>query len=66
MYGFLEKEIQTPMAQGRFTKIISAIRWIPTSRLSTKKSLSSRAFWSAGCPTHPPKDRHRALGIVLL
>ena len=38
--GYLEKGIQTPMAQGRSTKIISMIRWIRTSRLSIKKSLS--------------------------
>ena len=32
--------IQTPMAQGRSTKIISMIKWIRTSRLSIKNSLS--------------------------
>jgi len=30
------------MAQGRSTKIISTIKWIRTSRLSIKKSLSAR------------------------
>jgi len=34
VYGYLEKGIQTPMAQGRSTKIISMIKWIRTSRLS--------------------------------
>ena len=34
------KGIQTPMAQGRSTKIISMIEWIRTSRLSIKHSLS--------------------------
>ena len=38
--GYMAKEIQTLIAQGRSTKIISMIRWIRTSRLSTKKSLS--------------------------
>ena len=32
--------IQTPMAQGRSTKIISMIKWIRTSRLSIKNSFS--------------------------
>jgi hypothetical protein len=40
MSGYLETGIQTPMAQGRSTKIISIIQWIRTSRLSIKKSLS--------------------------
>jgi len=38
--GYLEKGIQTPMAQGRSTKIVSMIKWIRTSRLSIKNSLS--------------------------
>ena len=38
--GFLEKVIQTPMAQGRSVKIISMIKWIRTSRLSMKNSFS--------------------------
>ena len=33
MQGYLEKGIQTPMAKGRSTKIISMIKWIRTSRL---------------------------------
>ena len=37
--GFLEKGIQTPMAQGWSAKIISMIKWIRTSRLSMKNSL---------------------------
>ena len=36
----VEKGIQTPMAQGRSTEIISMIQWIRTSRLSIKHSLS--------------------------
>jgi len=47
MSDYLEKGIQTPMAQGRSTKIISMIKWSRTSRLSTKNSLSlKRAIWS--------------------
>ena len=38
--GYLEKGIQTPMAQGRSTKIISMIKWIRTSRLSRNNSLT--------------------------
>ena len=37
--GYLEKGIQTPMAQGRSTKIITMIKWIRTSGLSIKNSL---------------------------
>jgi len=33
--------IQTPMAQGRSTKTILVIKWIRTSRLSIKNSLSA-------------------------
>jgi len=40
MEVYLEKGIQTPMAQGRSTKIISMIKWIRTSRLSIKNPLS--------------------------
>jgi hypothetical protein len=36
--AYLEKGIQTPMAQGRSTQIISMIKWIRTSRLSIKNS----------------------------
>ena len=38
----LEKGIQTPITQGRSTRIISMIEWIRTSRLPIKKSLSGR------------------------
>ena len=38
--GYLEKGIQTSMAQGRSTQRISIIEWIRTSRLSIKNSLS--------------------------
>ena len=41
--GYLEKGIETPMAQGRSTKIISMIEWIRTSRLSIKNSLTHGA-----------------------
>ena len=40
MQGYLEKRIQTPMAPDRSTKMISMIKWIWTSRLSIKNSLS--------------------------
>ena len=36
------KEIQTSMAQGRSTKIISMIEWIRTNRSAIKNSLSRR------------------------
>ena len=35
-----DEGVQTPMAQGRSTKIISMIKWIRTSKLSIKISLS--------------------------
>ena len=38
---FLEYGIQTPMAQGRSTRIISTIKWIRTNVSSVKKSLSN-------------------------
>ena len=38
----MSEVIQTPMAQGRSTKIISMIRWVRTSRFSIKKSLYER------------------------
>ena len=41
MQGYLEKGSQTCMAQGRSTKIISIIKWIRTTRLSIKNSLST-------------------------
>ena len=39
--GFLEKGIQTPVAQGRSTKNIMS-KWIRTSRLSIKDSRSEQ------------------------
>ena len=42
-----EKRIQTPMAQGRSSKVISVIDWIWTSRLSTQNSLSHVACFRA-------------------
>ena len=36
------------MAQGRFTTIISMIKWIWTSRLSVNNSLSPRVYGTAG------------------
>ena len=42
----MDKGIETPMSQGRSTKIISMIEWIWTSRLSMKNSLFlSRISW---------------------
>ena len=43
IYGYLEKGMQTTMAQGRSTKIISMIKWIRTSRLSIKNYLARHA-----------------------
>ena len=40
IYGHLKKKIQTAMAQGRPTKITSMIKWMWTSRLSVKITLS--------------------------
>ena len=40
LLGYLGMGIRTPMARGRSTKIISMMKWIRTSRLSTKISLS--------------------------
>jgi hypothetical protein len=37
--GYLEKGIETPMAQGRSTKVILMIKWIRTRRLSVKNFL---------------------------
>ena len=39
MLGYMDKIIQTPMAQGRSTKIIKMIKWIRNSRLSIKNFL---------------------------
>jgi len=44
MSGYLEKEIQPPMEQGQSTKTISMIKWIRTSRLSIKNTLSGRSI----------------------
>ena len=38
--GYLEKRIQTPMAQGWSSQIISMKKWVQTSKLSIKNSLS--------------------------
>jgi hypothetical protein len=43
MQGYLEKGIQSPMAQCRSIKIISMVELIWTGRLSKKNSLSWRA-----------------------
>ena len=52
MQGYLEKVIQTPMAQGRsnklismikWTKLISMIEWIRTTRLSIDYSMFGRS-----------------------
>jgi hypothetical protein len=40
MLGYMEKGVQTSMAQCRSTAIIEMIKWIRTSRLSIKKCLS--------------------------
>jgi hypothetical protein len=40
MHGYLQKIFLTPVAHGRFTKIISIIEWIRTNRLTIHKSLS--------------------------
>jgi len=42
MEGYLEKGVQTPMAQGRCTRIMSIIEWIRTSKLSIKNFVSRR------------------------
>ena len=47
---FLQKGIQTPMAQGRSTEIITMIKWIRTSRLSIKELSLSRFPASNGTP----------------
>ena len=40
MQGYLEKGVQTLMAQGWSTEAISMIKWIRTSKLSMTDSLS--------------------------
>ena len=62
--GYLEKGIQTPMAQGRSTKIIPTIKWIRTRRLSIKNSLSLQtANLEHGNPPLPV-DNIELLGIM--
>ena len=47
--GYLGKGIQTTIARGRFTKVISMIKWIRTSGLSIKNYLSgSGVCWAVG------------------
>ena len=60
MQGYLGKRTQTPMAQGRSTKVTSRIERTRTSGLSIKKSLSvtaspmsSKAILAPGCSLHP-------------
>ena len=48
MHGYLGKGVQTPMAQGRSTKIISMIKRIRTSRFSIKKNISRAVYREAG------------------
>ena len=60
------------MAQGQSSKIIPMIKWIPTSRLSIKNSLTARAVDSAGArcanqrlrplDPHPPLHPLRSHG----
>jgi hypothetical protein len=45
--------VQTPMAQGRSTKIISMIQWIRTRRLSIKNSVFL-GRWSRCCSARGP------------
>ena len=56
----MEKGIQTHMAQGRSTKIISMIKWIRTSRCSIKNSLSWGVTFAVG-----PTRRLELLGPAL-
>ena len=56
MQGYLEKGIQTPMAQGRSTKTISMIKWIRTSRLSRKNALSPNPELPGWARSPIPKD----------
>ena len=51
-----ENGIQTPMAQGQSTKIISMIKWIRTSRLSMKNSVSVNEELCLGCRFHDLPD----------
>jgi hypothetical protein len=45
--GYLEKRIHTPMTRGRSTKIVSMTKWIGTSSLSIKNSLSFLHVWAS-------------------
>ena len=60
MLGYLKREIQTFMAQGRSTKIISMMKWIRTSRLSIKHSLSVGLSHLGDALFHLLGDRERA------
>ena len=53
----MEKEFQTPMAQGRSTEIISSIRWIRISSLSIKRSLKQVRLSAAGRVSEPALER---------
>ena len=60
MLGYLEKRIQTRMAQGRSTKVVSMIKWIRTSRLSRKNSLSlsgAPRAWGGGGDANPGRGQ---------
>jgi len=64
-----EKGIQTPMAQGRSTIIISMIKWIRTSRLLIKNSLSLkngsilREVWLQTCTTASERRGDNRKGV---
>ena len=60
LLSYLEKGIQTLVAQGRSTKTISMIMWTRTSRLSIKISLSL-CLLSIRCP--PPPRGPMATGM---
>jgi len=70
IYGYLGKGIQTLLAQGRSTKIISMIKWIRTSRLSIKNSLFKRGTLRAGLASfqtfNAPMVYHSALGLRVI
>ena len=53
-------EIQTPMAQGRSTTIVSMIQWTRTSRLSIRIFLS-RARAGAYSVRQRPRESHRTV-----
>jgi len=56
--------MQTPMAQGRSTKIISMIKWIWTSRWSIKNSLSlGFGLWELGLGVRGWRFRVRGQGV---